>query len=131
MKIKKSGLIYRLAYVYNPGWYHSYHSWESDETDICDLTSRALVGLFFAALITAVLAFVSFLVGDLFVALYIWATTGFIEYTLGIAMLTVLGMFGVMLLAVGGVTAVKEMQLTREIIDAHKNKYCFKVRIEE
>ena len=127
MKIKKNGLIYRLAYVYNPG----YHSWESDETDICDLTSRALVGLFFAALITVVLAFVSFIVGDLFVALYIWATTGYIEYTPGIAMLTVLGMFGVMLLTVGGVAAVKEMQLTREIIDAHKNKYCFKVRIEE
>ena len=127
MKIKKSGLIYRLAYVYNPG----YHSWESDETDICDLTSRALVGLFFAALITVVLASVSFFVGDLFVALYIWATTGFIEYTPGIAMLTVLAMFGMMLLTVGGVAAVKEMQLTREIIDAHKNKYCFKVRIEE
>ena len=127
MKIKKSGLIYRLTYVYNTG----YHSWESEETDICSLTSRAFGGLIMVALITTVLTFVSYIVGDVFVALYIWATTGFIEYTPGIAMITVLGMFGIMLLVVGGVAAVKEMQLTREIIDAHKNKYCFKVRIEE
>lgn len=127
MKIKKSGLIYRLAYVYNPG----YHSWESDETDICDLTSRALVGLFFAALITVVLASVSFFVGDLFVALYIWATTGYIEYTLGIAMLTVLGLFALMLLAVAGAAAIKEHEPIRAMIHAHKNKLCFRVRIEE
>ena len=127
MKIKKSGLIYRLAYVYNPG----YHSWESDETDICDLTSRALVGLFFAALITVVLALVSFIIGDIFVALYIWATTGFIEITSGIATVITLGLFAVMVLCVAGAAAIKEHEPIRAMIHAHKNKYCFKVTFEE
>jgi hypothetical protein len=127
MKIKKNGLIYRLAYVYNPG----YHSWESYETDICELTSRALVGLVCAAIITVVLALASFLVGDIFVALYIWATTGFIELTSGIAMVITLGLFVVMLLCVAGAAAIKEQEPIRAMIHAHKNKYCFKVRIEE
>ena len=81
MKIKKDGLIYRLAYVYNQGWHRSD---EKHETDICTLTRRVLGGLFMVSVITLIASYVSYCVLDSLLALYFWITTGYFEVGLEI-----------------------------------------------
>ena len=57
MKIKKDGLIYRLAYVYHQGYVRDR---EKQETDICTLTRRVLGGLFMVTVFTLIVSFVSY-----------------------------------------------------------------------
>ena len=128
MKIKKDGLIYRLAYVYNQGWHRSD---EKHETDICTLTRRVLGGLVIVLLITLITSFVSYCVFDSLLALYFWITTGFFEVGLGIGAFIVIMGFGALLALVAGAGAVSEVDVVRQMIASHRDRYCVKVEIQE
>ena len=128
MKIKKDGLIYRLAYVYNQGYFRDH---ETQETDICTLTRRVLGGLFMVSLITVITSFVSYCVFDSLLALYFWITTGFFEVGLGIGAFIVIMGFVALLALVAGAGAVSETGVVRQMIASHRDRYCVKVEIEQ
>ena len=128
MKIKKDGLIYRLAYVYHQGYVRN---WEKQETDICTLTRRVLGGLFMVSLITVIASYVSYCVLDSLLALYFWITTGFFEVGLGIATFIVVTGFVALLALVSGGIAVSEVDVVRQMIASHRDRYCVKVEIEQ
>ena len=127
MKIKKDGLIYRLAYVYHQGYVRN---WEKQETDICTLTRRVLGGLFMVSLITVIASYVSYCVLDSLLALYFWITTGFFEVGLGIATFIVVTGFVALLALVSGGIAVSEVDVVRQMIASHRDRYCVKIEIE-
>jgi len=128
MKIKKDGLIYRLAYVYNQGWHRSD---ETHETDICTLTRRVLGGLLIATTITVVASYVSYCMLDSLLALYFWITTGFFEVGLGITTFIVVTGFVALLALFAGASAVSEVGVVRQMIASHRDRYCVKVEIEQ
>ena len=128
MKIKKDGLIYRLAYVYHQGYVRN---WEKQETDICTLTRRVLGGLFMVSLITVIASYVSYCVLDSLLALYFWITTGFFEVGLGIATFIVVTGFVALLALVSGGIAVSEVDVVRQMIASHRDRYCVKIEIEQ
>ena len=128
MKIKKDGLIYRLAYVYNQGWHRLD---EEHETDICTLTRRVLGGLFMVSIITLIASYVSYCVLDSLLALYFWITTGFFEVGLGIATFIVVTGFVALLALVAGASAVSEVGVVRQMIASHRDRYCVKIEIEQ
>ena len=128
MKIKKDGLIYQLAYVYNQGWFREH---EKQETDICTLTRRVLGGLFMVLLITLITSFVSYCVLDSLLALYFWITTGFFEVGLGIATFIVVTGFVALLALFAGASAVSEVGVVRQMIASHRDRYCVKIEIEQ
>ena len=128
MKIKKDGLIYRLAYVYNQGWHRSD---EKHETDICTLTRRVLGGLVIVSLITVVASYVSYCVIDALMALYFWLTTGFFEVGLGILTFIVTSGFVAILALFAGASAMSEADVVRQMIASHRDRYCVKVEIEQ
>ena len=127
MKIKKDGLIYRLAYVYHQGYVRDC---EKQETDICTLTRRVLGGLFMVSLITVIASYVSYCVLDSLLALYFWITTGFFEVGLGIATFIVVTGFVALLALVSGGIAVSEVDVVRQMIASHRDRYCVKIEIE-
>jgi len=127
MKISKDGLIYRLAYVYNQGWFREA---EKQETDICTLTRRVLGGLLIALLITVVASYVSYCVVDSLLALYFWLTTGFFEVGLGILTFIVTSSFVAILALFTGASAMSEADVVRQMIASHRDHYCVKVEIE-
>ena len=127
MKISKDGLIYRLAYVYNQGWFRES---EKQETDICTLTRRVLGGLLIALLITVVASYVSYCVVDSLLALYFWLTTGFFEVGLGILTFIVTSSFVAILALFTGASAMSEVGVVRQMIASHRDRYCVKVEIE-
>ena len=128
MKIKKDGLIYRLAYVYNQGYVST---WEKQETDICTLTRRVLGGLFMVSVITLIASYVSYCVLDSLLALYFWITTGFFEVGLGITTFIVVTGFVALLALFAGASAVSEVGVVRQMIASHRDRYCVKVEIEQ
>ena len=128
MKIKKDGLIYQLAYVYNQGWFREH---EKQETDICTLTRRVLGGLFMVSVITLITSFVSYCVFDSLLALYFWITTGFFEVGLGITTFIVVTGFVALLALFAGASAVSEVGVVRQMIASHRDRYCVKVEIEQ
>ena len=128
MKIKKDGLIYRLAYVYNQGYVRDR---EKRETDICTLTRRVLGGLFMVSVITLIASYVSYCVLDSLLALYFWITTGFFEVGLGIATFIVVTGFVALLALFAGASAVSEVGVVRQMIASHRDRYCVKVEIEQ
>jgi hypothetical protein len=121
--IKKDSLIYRLAYVYNLDFHN-------EETDICELTIRVIKGLFCASLITATVALMSFCVFDSLIVLYVWMQTGYFELVSGLGVILALLLFSLGIAVMFGIVYIKETEPVQKMIDAHKNKYCFKVRIE-
>lgn len=127
MKISKDGLIYRLAYVYNQGWFREH---EKQETDICTLTRRVLGGLLIALLITVVASYVSYCVVDSLLALYFWLTTGFFEVGLGILTFIVTSSFVAILALFTGAITMSEADVVRQMIASHRDRYCVKVEIE-
>ena len=128
MKIKKDGLIYRLAYVYNQGYVRN---GEKQETDICTLTRRVLGGLFMVLLITLITSFVGYCMLDSLLALYFWITTGFFEVGLGIATFIVVTSFVALLALFAGASAVSEVDVVRQMIASHRDRYCVKVEIQQ
>ena len=128
MKIKKDGLIYRLAYVYHQGYVRN---WEKQETDICTLTRRVLGGLFMVSVITLIASFVSYCVFDSLLALYFWITTGFFEVGLGITTFIVVTGFVALLALFAGAGAVSEVGVVRQMIASHRDRYCVKIEIEQ
>ena len=75
--------------------------------------------------------YVSYCVFDSLLAIYFWITTGFFEVGLGIATFIVVTGFVALLALCAGAGAVSEVDVVRQMIASHRDRYCVKVEIQQ